>query len=33
VLATGVDYAVLAEDGRLRQVTGFFDTVHHGGTQ
>lgn len=25
--ATGVDFAVVGEDGRLRSVTGFFDTI------
>ncbi len=28
-LATGVDYAVLADDGRLREVTGFFESISH----
>ena len=26
-VATGVDFATLAEDGRLRNVTGFLETV------
>ncbi len=28
-LATGVDYAVVADDGRLQQVTGFFESINH----